>query len=361
MQSVDEKGFLTSHLQPGTSMSSLVNCDSNMSTDNYPIGHLSSPSLDEDIRLCFTKIRGLLEQLQTKIIERSDEIKTNDARNELLAKLDIYQDASLGLSVSQAKEQHDEVRFARHRNSIRSKGNGDKNTARTTATIEENMVQEKSVVKDEQVGNETESNQEALSVENTEKYTRVVNCNQTHEDNRSVDNIVVALDPKNYMPDSDDENDPIKSTGNQSTHSARKISRAKNRENKCNICEQTFTQRGSLIRHIRGHSGLRPFPCTLCGKRFADKERLKVHNRTHTGEKPFACDVCDQRFSQKSTVTRHMSVHRRPRSFTCIICEKNFSSTNGLRVHQQTQHFPTRAAELKTNSRQVPMISMSAQ
>lgn len=95
---------------------------------------------------------------------------------------------------------------------------------------------------------------------------------------------------------------------------------------KCSICDQRFTQRGSLIRHMRAHSGVRPYPCLICHKRFADKERLKVHNRVHTGEKPFACNVStsahettrsclvlfpDLRHVVQSEVDRH-SPHVRP-------------------------------------------------
>jgi len=72
----------------------------------------------------------------------------------------------------------------------------------------------------------------------------------------------------------------------------------------CPICNQSFTQRNSLNRHIRSHTGDRPFPCTECNKRFSDKQRLLIHGRIHTGEKPFACSLCGRSFTQKSTVKR---------------------------------------------------------
>lgn len=44
-------------------------------------------------------------------------------------------------------------------------------------------------------------------------------------------------------------------------------------------------------------------------RRFWSAEDLRRHVRTHTGEKPFWCDICDRRFTLKHSMLRHRKKH----------------------------------------------------
>lgn len=49
------------------------------------------------------------------------------------------------------------------------------------------------------------------------------------------------------------------------------------RLHKCPFCPYTAKQKGILKRHIRCHTGERPYPCEVCGKRFTRQEHLRTH------------------------------------------------------------------------------------
>lgn len=49
----------------------------------------------------------------------------------------------------------------------------------------------------------------------------------------------------------------------------------------CSLCERSFSQRGSLNRHVRSHLGVRPFPCPCCPMTFSRQYRVTEHMRVH--------------------------------------------------------------------------------
>jgi len=49
--------------------------------------------------------------------------------------------------------------------------------------------------------------------------------------------------------------------------------------------------------------------CPHCDKCLDTKYKLERHVRTHTGEKPFECQVCHARFNQKSSLKTHSTIH----------------------------------------------------
>lgn len=50
-------------------------------------------------------------------------------------------------------------------------------------------------------------------------------------------------------------------------------------------------QRCDLNRHLRIHSGYKPYKCNVCTMSFNAKHQLQNHERMHTGERPYTCQV----------------------------------------------------------------------
>lgn len=104
---------------------------------------------------------------------------------------------------------------------------------------------------------------------------------------------------------------------------------------KCMLCERSFVAATLLAKHVRTHTGEKPYQCHLCPQAFARRDTLMKHHRSHTGEKKYQCTLCDKRFAASYALVRHMKMHLGER-YQCTMCEKSFSQKNDCRRHMKT-------------------------
>jgi len=73
----------------------------------------------------------------------------------------------------------------------------------------------------------------------------------------------------------------------------------------CDVCRARFASSSELCDHCAAvHHRI---PCPYCGRSFSQKASMERHQRQHTGERPFQCRLCNSSYTRKENLQTHMS------------------------------------------------------
>ena len=265
-----------------------------------------------------------LSDSRNKLVESVTEIETMNLKPEIT--LDIDDDVDLQIEDPQI--------------------NSDAFELEETVLVENAGSNENEAIKNEVKPKILVAFQEEINVENEVNDEAIPNENESHEESVDVGDLKNEL--FTYLSGSVDNNSDNKwytfvgenqidqETFNvkvENTESIRKEPKSISELFQCKTCAKNFTVKKNLMRHMKIHSGQKPYQCKTCSKCFNNSKTLKNHKITHTQEKPFDCKTCFKKFKLKNHLSRHELVHSGEKPFKCNICSKCYKQSNDLQIH----------------------------
>eukprot|EP00092_Neocalanus_flemingeri_P015451 GFUD01016727.1.p1 GENE.GFUD01016727.1~~GFUD01016727.1.p1 ORF type:complete len:391 (+),score=76.68 GFUD01016727.1:44-1216(+) len=110
-------------------------------------------------------------------------------------------------------------------------------------------------------------------------------------------------------------------------------------QNKCSKCDETFSSKRNLIKHISFyHKRHSKFCCVHCPKKYKRMDKLLEHIQAIHEMKTFECILCPKKYNRNQLLIEHIQAVHEMKSFKCPHCEKKFRYKKSISIHIQAIH-----------------------